>query len=282
MSMQDKDIDQLFRSKLEGMQVEPSAKVWKGIVTELDGNHKKRALAPMLRIAAGIIIIMAIGFYFITKQTPVKSNQVALSKSTEKHQPVITKNGDNEEDTDKGFTPQAQQQVATTAYNKAPVEISKSTAHVKSITIAAKQNTDQNIIAKTTVKQPLSVNEIKGISQPVTSQALAVTNTAEYKPSKDVVPDVPLTSSKTVITDQPEGFNTAPKIAVNQPADELKDTETTRHKKRGIRSFGDLINVVVAKVDKREDKLIEFSNTDGDESTITGMNFGIVKVKREK
>jgi hypothetical protein len=52
-------------------------------------------------------------------------------------------------------------------------------------------------------------------------------------------------------------------------------------KKRRIRSLGDLINVVVSKVDKRKDKIIEFSNTDDDEATITGVNLGIIKIKKQ-
>jgi hypothetical protein len=41
------------------------------------------------------------------------------------------------------------------------------------------------------------------------------------------------------------------------------------------------LNVVIAAVDKRKDKVIEFSNTDGDESSITGINLGIIKIKKE-
>jgi hypothetical protein len=35
-------------------------------------------------------------------------------------------------------------------------------------------------------------------------------------------------------------------------------------------------------VDKRKDKLIEFSSKDDDESLITGINLGIIKVKKEE
>jgi len=52
----------------------------------------------------------------------------------------------------------------------------------------------------------------------------------------------------------------------------------TRHK---IRSPGDLINAVVEKVDKRRDKIIEFTDDD-DETNVTGINLGIIKIKKEK
>jgi hypothetical protein len=53
-------------------------------------------------------------------------------------------------------------------------------------------------------------------------------------------------------------------------------------KKHRIRSLGDVFNVVIAAVDKRKDKVIEFSNTDEDDATITGLNLGFIKVKKEK
>jgi hypothetical protein len=55
-------------------------------------------------------------------------------------------------------------------------------------------------------------------------------------------------------------------------------------KKRGIHSLGSLINTIVAKIDKREDKLIEFTDNEDDdsESTITGINLGIIKKKKQQ
>ena len=48
-----------------------------------------------------------------------------------------------------------------------------------------------------------------------------------------------------------------------------------------MHSLGDLINAVVAKVDKRKDKFIEFTDKD-EESLITGVNLGIFKIKKEE
>ncbi|RYE28502.1 MAG: hypothetical protein EOP42_16695 [Sphingobacteriaceae bacterium] len=60
-------------------------------------------------------------------------------------------------------------------------------------------------------------------------------------------------------------------------------TPAEKVKHKHIRSFGDVVNLVMAKVDKREDKLIQFTDTDdGDESTVTGINLGIINIKKEK
>ncbi len=63
--------------------------------------------------------------------------------------------------------------------------------------------------------------------------------------------------------------------------DKEKTADNTPVKKHRVRTFGDMLNVVIAAVDKRKDKVIEFSNTDGDESSITGINLGIIKIKKE-
>jgi hypothetical protein len=65
-------------------------------------------------------------------------------------------------------------------------------------------------------------------------------------------------------------------LASNQPA----KTKPTA-KKHGIRNFGDIVNLVVAKVDKRKDKLIQFSDADDDGSVISAVHLGALKIKRD-
>ena len=45
--------------------------------------------------------------------------------------------------------------------------------------------------------------------------------------------------------------------------------------------MGDLINFVVDKVDKREDKLIRF-DTDDDNSSLIGINIGMIRFSKKK
>jgi hypothetical protein len=92
MDMQDKEFDKLFSSKLEGLEIEPSAKVWKGINGELSGN-KRKSLIPFLSIAASIIVLIAAGVLFIPKKDsvvkiPVKK-QLAVNNA-EKVKPEIS------------------------------------------------------------------------------------------------------------------------------------------------------------------------------------------------
>ncbi|MGY4386513.1 hypothetical protein ACVWYN_003568 [Pedobacter sp. UYP24] len=60
-------------------------------------------------------------------------------------------------------------------------------------------------------------------------------------------------------------------------------TEVEQPERRGIRNVGDLVNIVVNKVDKREKKLIQFNTDEDDNSSLIAINIGFLKInKREK
>ena len=53
-------------------------------------------------------------------------------------------------------------------------------------------------------------------------------------------------------------------------------------KKRGISGLGGLINAIVAKVDKREDKLVEFTESNDDGALLSGVNLGLLRMKKQQ
>ncbi len=257
--MQDNEFDNLFRSKLNGLEVEPDAHVWNNIAAEL-GERKKSSVIPMLRIAASVIVVLAAGTWFaVTKfsnSTNTKASNTIASTQVVKpvKEPVV------KEDVKETKASEVIQEqiipVSKMVRNRMPKSIVK--MH-KVVTIEKATNT-------TAVTEPL-------ITQP--EQLAVVKEPVKMQP---VLPDVQLTiKSDEVETIQPKVVNTLASVPESVNPQTKKPA-----KKHGIHSFGDLINVVVAKVDKREDKVIEFSNTDDDEATITGVNLGIIKVKKEK
>lgn len=66
---------------------------------------------------------------------------------------------------------------------------------------------------------------------------------------------------------------------ITEPANVITDTEQPEHK--GIRNVGDLINLVVNKVDKREKKLIQFTTDDDDNSSLVGINIGFLRFNKK-
>lgn len=67
---------------------------------------------------------------------------------------------------------------------------------------------------------------------------------------------------------------------VNEPDKVINDNEQAERK--GIRNFGDLINYVVDKVDKREQKIVRFKTDDDDESSLVAINIGFIKLNPKK
>lgn len=51
--------------------------------------------------------------------------------------------------------------------------------------------------------------------------------------------------------------------------------------KKGIRNVGDLVNFVVDKVDRREQKLLKFNTDDDDNSSLVALNIGFLKFNKK-
>jgi len=248
MKMQDKEFDNVFRSKLDNFEIEPSKAVWQGINDGLGNNNRKKVL-PFLGIAASIIVLIAAGIVFFTQRTTVVKphgfkNRVAVN-------------------------PPAKVIPATTVVKP------QSTTVQASATVVKPKRIERNNIAKVPLKQVAPSQQ----QNPVQPQQVLASATV---PKNDVVRPALIDTAHTIAAvpvvhtqvDKPAAITstvpTGEKIAEAQPV-----------KKHHLRSFGDISNVVIATVDKRKDKVIEFSNTDDDESTITGINLGIIKIKKQ-
>jgi hypothetical protein len=256
MNMQDNEFDDLFRSKLGGLEVQPSAQVWDNIVAGL-GTSKKKSILPMLSMAATILILLAAGTWFLLDK-PVKQvqNQVAKTKVTPRNNVVIQP--------EKTAIEQPNTAVETTQATLSAERVTNtSIAKIKVRPAIKKQTTESVNIAPT-----------PAIASAQTQQVLAALPNQPV--THPVVPEMQLANS-TINNDAPVLKSTTATAPVAITASQVE-----KKKKHGIHSLGDLINAVVSKVDKREDKLIEFTESDDDESSVTGINLGIIKIKKEK
>lgn len=263
MNMQDKDFDNLFRTKLSGLEVEPSARVWDNISAELNGPQKRK-LSPVWSIAATTVILLSTAAWFLTnKPVKVQQNQVAVQKK----QTLV--DGQSEKNSMKTVTPDVAEQVIKTSGNKDIVI--NTIAHVKHSTISQVTNKVKEVREPST--KSVAVQETLPVMIAETHPVLAaVNNQPEHQA---VVPDMNLNNQRLTAENisQPDVIKTPETVLARQPE---------RKKKRGIHTLGGLINAVIATVDKREDKLIEFTETDDDQANITGVNLGLFKVKKEK
>lgn len=254
MNMQDNELDDLFRSKLGGLEVEPAAHVWANIHAEL-GGKKKKSWVPMLNIAATVLVLITAGTWFLLNEPiKIRHKQVTRIKVT----PKVTEN----------------------------VKVSElQTIKPVIAEVPAAQHTPQNIASvsyATRVKHeatPVSVTAVvENVDEAATQSATQVLAVVQNKPVLHaVVPEMSLTGA-----DENEEQVLVKPINVAAPVVMIAHETEKKVKKRGIHSLGGLINAVIAKVDKREDKLIEFTESDEDEANVTGINLGLIKIKKDK
>jgi hypothetical protein len=255
--MQDNELDELFRLKLDDLEMQPSAKAWANIEAGL-GREKKRSWAPVLSMAATVLVVMAAGTWFVLdKPVKVKQNQVA-KMPVKKQSPKTIE-----------IAPKAVEEALQE--NTTPPSIAKS--NIVPVNRIAQQKAAKYVQSAVSGK-PAVVKDDMPITQKADSPSQLIAAVQPEKPVlHPVVPEMQLAAS--VIE------NTSPAVKAVNPSTVMA-SQPEKKKRRGIHSLGDLINVVVAKVDKREDKIIEFTSTDEDESSVSGINLGLFKVKKEK
>jgi hypothetical protein len=248
MDMQDKEIDQLFRSGFNDFEVEPTAKVWGGIASGLDRN--KLSLKVYLGIAASLLLLLSAGLYFVShvKDNTKKPVQLTAVKNNKPAKSIITPVINTSERT-KIMQPQLERTIA-----------------VNTVVTSRKQ--------KAKKVKVLPVRDIE-IIEPAQQQAQVI------QPAQDVKFVVPAGVPFNEKIELPEDASFKANILAAQPP-VTKAIAAAPVKKHRIRNLGDLINVVVSKVDKRKDKLIEFSSTnDEDDSVVSGLNLGFIKIKKQ-
>lgn len=124
--------------------------------------------------------------------------------------------------------------------------------------------------------KPLVVHKVAQLQQDLTLPPISV-NTVEPKPSVAVLQ--PVQQEVAVLNEAP---SIEPAKIRNTPTETtLTSAEpgATKHAKKRIRTLSDLVNFVVAKVDDREEKVLETSSNEAILS-ITSLNVGPLKFKK--
>jgi len=246
--IRDKDFDQLFKNAFADAEVTPSRDLWSNIESEI-APKKKRVIPVYWLSAAAVLLVATIGILVYQQQDNTVGAKKMASNTIEKVKPV------------------AQEQITDAITTvTAPVE-NVSPVQPKTVTT----------IARTTVKQdvkPAIKKEKQMIVTAPDMQRQETTIAKVEEPKKDL-----RTKIEEAIS-QP----TAETIIVANPAtvkldEPVNDNEQSN---KGIRNVGDVVNLIVNKMDKRKDKLIQF-RTDDDDSSLASINIGPFKIgKRNK
>src|SRR6185312_4076323 len=232
MDMQDKNIDEIFRSRLDAFEVEPSAGVWPRIAGEISSTKRPASGISYLGVAATVIILLSAGIFFIPQKAKKRGEQRIVSN------------------------------VAKTATNSA---IAKS-EHVltgkinvtalKAASTAFRHNKKRNPVPAENSNPQIETPNLTKTDQPEIASVLQRQQEAITPAVPDITTQLTVKQSLIATTN----FINKPGIVSAQlPAIGMENAEPIKPK-HGIHRLGGLINAVVAKVDKRRDKIIEFTD----------------------
>lgn len=245
--IQDKDFDQLFKNAFDDAEITPSRDLWSNIESGIE--PKKKRIMPIYWLSAAAVLLVVAAGILVYQQQNVNPKQLT-SYVAPKVGPTVVEQPVK----DSVITP-------VKPIEKVETVLSANTKPVTSL-------------AKTTVKKVVkSVEKQKIVTAPeVLKQETTIAKTEESK--KDIntkIEEAILQPEKeTVIAANPTT------IKADEP---INDNEEQQIK--NIRNVGDVVNLIVNKVDKRKDKFIQF-RTDDDDSSLSSINIGPFKIGKRK
>jgi hypothetical protein len=249
--IRDKDFDQLFKDAFADAEVAPSRDLWSDIESEI--TPKKKRIVPIYWLsAAAILLIATVGILLYQQQDTSSAGKQLASNTIEKTKPVVQ-------------APVVKDAVTTIV---APVENITAVLPVKSkaVSVVAKTKVKQDVV-KPVEKQPI-------VTAPEMQKQETMVAQVE-DPKKDIKAQI-----DAAILEQPKvDIVTAANLTTVKTDEPVNDNEQSN---KGIRNVGDVVNLIVNKMDKRKDKLIQF-RTDDDDSSLASINIGPFKIgKRTK
>ncbi|CAH0240741.1 hypothetical protein SRABI27_02713 [Pedobacter sp. Bi27] len=248
--IRDKDFDQLFKDAFADAEVTPSRDLWSNIESEI--TPKKKRIIPIYWLsAAAVLLIATIGVLVYQQQNTSSREKQLASNTIEKAKPVVQE-------------PVVKDSSATIV---APVENIAPVLPVQPKAVS--------VIAKTKVKHEVkpAVEQQRIVTAPeMQKQETVVAKVVE--PKKDIKAEI----EEAILQPKEEVVTALVATPVKTDAP-INDNEQSN---KGIRNVGDVVNLIVNKMDKRKDKLIQF-RTDDDDSSLASINIGPFKIgKRNK
>jgi hypothetical protein len=259
--MLDNDIDQLFKSSLEDFEVSPAANSWDKITDGLDQKPKTKKYPIFWMAAASVMLVATLGITLFNQETDVirlRGNQTKDLAALE--QPVKKQVEDNS--VRKNNDLDVDQNTAIVSVNK--YSSTKSADAVKEI--------EKNLQPDATNSSPVNVFNTNEQKEEIT---LAAVKPVREKTVTERILEIESLNNQTSKINKENSL-----IAQNITDENLEGDGNLPDRKLKIKSIGDLVNFVVAKVDKREEKIIKMGKTSESDNEITGINLGLIKYSK--
>ena len=263
--MQDKKFDELFRDRFETAEIQPSVNLWSTIEEKLVVK-RKRVFPVYWSAAAAIAAAVTVGVLF-QKTEKIQSGTTAALTAQPSNRIAITEK-------DNALSPSATTDRSLPSSKEVYQDHYVSLQHHMEI---ARRDTD----LKTTVE--IVADQETGKKDLLAMQPSAVIPHLEYREAKvkQEKVELPKTIAPPVEEVMLATADVAPE-AISETDNDEAVNEVKRGESKGIRNMGDLINYVVDKVDKREEKFIQFKTDEDDNSSLIGLNIGMFKFSQKK
>ncbi|MBC6109758.1 hypothetical protein ACFOG5_21075 [Pedobacter fastidiosus] len=237
--IQDKDFDKLFKDAFADAEVTPSRDLWSSIESEIE--PKKKRIVPIYWLsAAAVLLIATVGVLVYQQQNTANPDKNLASNGRESVKPVVKTNSVKD-----SITP-ASQPIESQVESTLPIATKPSSSIAK--TIEVKPLEKQRIVtAPEMQKQDTYIATVEVPRQEIIKKKI---EEAIQQPKEEVI------------------------AMVETPANDVVNENDLSNK--GIRNVGDVVNLIVNKVDKRKDKFIQF-RTDDDDSSLSSINIGPFK-----
>lgn len=258
----DKDLDKLFQKRFGEFEIEPSEAIWERISETMDQKSKRKVFDPTFWMAAAsVLILISAGLWFYRPVEVIKlhGNETMAKQSLNNSELPLVNEAIIADDLQEDKEPIQPQFKDVSLAIAPPIKL-------KEIHLSEMITLPEPKLKSAALQEPV-----------VVAIALAPKKVSVAKPEK--LPKVPnryTGDQSTLDVTQPDMMA---KAYLPEEASGFSDRENRGQAK--IRSVGSLLNFVIARVDKREDKFIEFK--DGKEgSEVSGINLGLVKIKGRK
>lgn len=246
--IQDKDFDQLFKNAFDDAEIAPSRDLWSNIESEIE--PKKKWIIPVYWLSAAAVLLLVAAGILVYQQQNINPKQLTSYVAPKVEQPAVVEQPVK----DSVITPVK------------PIEKVEAVLPVNTKPVTSLAKTNLKKVARPVEKQKI-------VTAPeVLKQETVIAKTEE--PKKDIRTKIEEAilqpENKTVIAANPAA------VKIDEPINDNDEQNT-----KSIRNVGDVVNLIVNKVDKRKDKFIQF-RTDDDDSSLSSINIGPFKIGKRK
>ena len=265
-AMSDKEFDKAIKSSFDDFEVEPTAKSWENITSQLNEKQKGKKLPVFwLSAAASVIIVLGIVISIYVKPT----DDIIKLRAQENPKDIVKEEDSNLQAAYKRISNIGDGEVVETGLNKIEKLVNSSLKTNNNKVIMAKsESSEKNIAIDATITPKENVLVVKKVEEVI----------AATKPVRK-----PTVTEKMIAEENAKGINLInyqPSFAQTTIDENLSYEGAQSDRKVKIKTVGDLVNFVVSKVDKRDEKIIKVSKTEESDNEITGINLGLFKFRK--